>query len=672
MVTWQTPIPQQSHDIHGRIYNADGAAVGDEFLVNTTVQGDQVAPDVAGLPGGRFVAAWESGGIVDGQIRAILLHAGNNTAPTVAPINSLTTLEDTASAPLAVPAGDVDGDSLFYALKTGFGPDKGTVSTFGGIGSFVYTPFANVNGNDNFTIVVSDGFGGTVEQVVSVTITPVNDAPSFTVGVNQSIAEDAGPQNVNGFATAISKGPADESAQTVDFIVSNNNSALFSSQPTIDAAGNLHYAPALNANGNATVTVQIRDNGGTANGGRDTSAAQTFNIVVTPVNDAPLAQNGSAAGEQVITSTLAATDIDSATLTYAMVTQAVHGSVTVNANGTFTYTANSGYSGPDGFTFKANDGALDSNVATESLTVTLPTFTGASGFDFDGDGKGDILFQDTNGTAAVWTMNGTSISSLGAPLPNPGTSWHVIDANDFDGDHKADILWQNDNGAAAVWLMNGTSVSSFGAPLPSGAGAAWHVKEAADFNGDGKADILWQNDSGAAAVWLMNGTGATSFGSPLPNPGTSWHVKDAADFNGDHKADILWQNDNGAAAVWLMDGVNVVNEGPALPNPGTSWHAMAAADFNADGKADILWQNDNGAAAVWLMDGASVLAMGPALENPGTSWHVKEAADYNADGKADILWQNDNGTGAVWLMNGTDVQSLGAPLTNPGAEWHIV
>src|SRR5213079_171353 len=75
--------------------------------------------------------------------------------------------------------------------------------------------------------------------------------------------------------------------QTLNFIVSNNNTALFSGQPAVAANGTLTYIPAANANGSVTVTVQVHDDGGTANGAVDTSAAQTFTITVTAVNDAP-------------------------------------------------------------------------------------------------------------------------------------------------------------------------------------------------------------------------------------------------------------------------------------------------------------------------------------------------------------------------------------------------
>src|SRR5205085_5287034 len=70
-----------------------------------------------------------------------------------------------------------------------------------------------------------------------------------------------------------------------------DNHALFSAQPTIDGSGNLSYTLTANANGSATVTVQAHDDGGTANGGSNTSAAQTFTITATPVNDAPSGAN---------------------------------------------------------------------------------------------------------------------------------------------------------------------------------------------------------------------------------------------------------------------------------------------------------------------------------------------------------------------------------------------
>src|SRR5207237_2132384 len=115
-------------------------------------------------------------------------------------------------------------------------------------------------------------------------ITAINDVPSFVKGANQTVSEDAGAQSIAGWATAVSAGPANESAQALNFIVTNSANALFSVQPAIAADGTLTFTPAANANGSATVHVQVHDNGGVANGGVDTSAAQTFTITVTSLN----------------------------------------------------------------------------------------------------------------------------------------------------------------------------------------------------------------------------------------------------------------------------------------------------------------------------------------------------------------------------------------------------
>jgi autotransporter-associated beta strand protein/VCBS repeat-containing protein len=106
-------------------------------------------------------------------------------------------------------------------------------------------------------------------------------------------------------------------------------------------------------------------------------------VVLTSLNEAPVASNGSASGtsNDTITGQLIASDVDTFTLAYALVSQAAHGTVTVNPDGTFSYVPAATFTGADSFTFKANDGALDSNVATVSLTVNIRQFGGSGGDD---------------------------------------------------------------------------------------------------------------------------------------------------------------------------------------------------------------------------------------------------------------------------------------------------
>ena len=410
------------------------------------------------------------------------------------------------------------------------------------------------------------------------------------------------------------------------------------------------------------------------------SASNLFDPHITSDGGGDNATRAMAENLRAVTTVQAADDDPDALLGYTIVGGADSGKFEINTStGALKFINAPNFEAPadadqnNSYVVKvrASDGVF---FDEQTITITLTDAAqedGSKKKDANGDGKADILFQNDDGTPAVWLMDGASLTSMGPPLSNPGASWKAKDGADFNGDGKSDILWQDADGTPAVWLMDGPNLLSTGPGLTN-PGPSWKVKDAADFNSDGKADILWQNDDGTAAVWLMNGTSVMQTGGALPNPGASWHTKAAADFNGDGKADIVWQHDTGLVAVWLMEGVNVLSTGGAL-NPGSaSWHAEAAGDFNNDGKADILWQNADGTPAVWLMDGTTVLSAGPGLANPGPSWHVKEAADANGDGKSDILWQNDDGTPAVWLMNGTSVLQIGGALTNPGAAWHII
>ena len=126
-------------------------------------------------------------------------------------------------------------------------------------------------------------------QNFSITVNFVNEAPSFTPGGNVTVVENTGPAIISNWATGMSPGVgANEASQSLNFNVTNDNNALFASQPTIDAlTGTLLFTPAADAFGVATVTVSLQDSGGTANGGTDVSAPQTFKITVDPINEAP-------------------------------------------------------------------------------------------------------------------------------------------------------------------------------------------------------------------------------------------------------------------------------------------------------------------------------------------------------------------------------------------------
>lgn len=113
--------------------------------------------------------------------QAVIVSVNNQKeGPSAAATSKVTIDEDVASSAVEINATDQDGDALTYSLKSGAEAAKGTVSFDQTAGTFTYTPNANVNGSDTFTILISDGTA-TVEQVVSVTINPINDAAKVTV-----------------------------------------------------------------------------------------------------------------------------------------------------------------------------------------------------------------------------------------------------------------------------------------------------------------------------------------------------------------------------------------------------------------------------------------------------------------------------------------------------------
>lgn len=189
---------------------------------------------------------------------------------------------------LTLNATDPVGGGLTWSISQAANRGAAGVSPGSGLSQTItYTPNADVNGVDSFVVQVRDSALDTDTIRVIVNISPVNDAPSFTIGSNVSINEDAGAQTINNWATNISPGPADEAGQTLSFQVSTTNSALFSVAPALSSNGTLTFTPAANANGTANLSVQLIDNGGAANGGDNTSKVLNAQIIVNAVNDAP-------------------------------------------------------------------------------------------------------------------------------------------------------------------------------------------------------------------------------------------------------------------------------------------------------------------------------------------------------------------------------------------------
>jgi DNA-binding beta-propeller fold protein YncE len=224
--------------------------------------------------------------------------------------------------------------------------------------------------------------------------------------------------------------------------------------------------------------------------------------------------------------------------------------------------------------------------------------------DFNGDGKPDLIFQNTvTGDSLLWLMNGTAFSSS-FDLGTVPTQWQIAGAGDFNGDGKPDLVFQNTStGDRMFWLMNGTTYAS-GVDLGV-VPTQWQIAAIGDFNGDGKPDLVFQNSStGDRYIWLMNGTTYSGTSIFLGNLATQWQIVGAGDFNGDGKPDLVFENTvTGDRYVWIMNGTSY-SYSIYLGNVALQWHIAGIVDLNGDGNPDLVWENTTtGDRYAWLMNG---------------------------------------------------------------------
>ncbi len=282
--------------------------------------------------------------ILAGDASTITVPATVNQAP-VAAGQTKSTSEDSAVA-ITLTASDANGDPLTYSIVNA--PSMGSLS--GTAPNLTYTPATDANGTDSFTFRSNDGKADSNIATVSITVVPVNDAPTAAAQVT-STPEDK--------ALGVILSASDRDGDSLSYrIVSGPVKGSLSG-----TAPNLTYTPAADANGTDSFSFR-------ANDGKADSNIATVSITVVPVNDAPtaVAQVTSTPEDTALGILISASDKDGDALSYRIVSNPTKGSLSgTPPNLTYTPTANT--NGSDSFTFVANDGKADSNIATVSITV---------------------------------------------------------------------------------------------------------------------------------------------------------------------------------------------------------------------------------------------------------------------------------------------------------------
>ncbi len=383
-------------------------------------------------------------------------NGGSDTATvniTVDPVNdppdalddSPTTNEDTSvNIDVLANDSDVDGDAL--TVTGASNPLNGAV-TVNPDNSVIYTPDANFNGSDSFTYTINDGNGGSDTATVVIMINAVNDAPEAFDDLYMT-AEDAA---LNIMVAGVLANDSDVDGDSL--IVLSNTSPVHGSV-ALNADGSFSYLPDLNYNGSDSFSYIAGDGAG----GSDTA---TVTININPINDAPNAVDDAYSTDEdtvlnvtvpdVLANDL---DIDGDALTVISNTSPAHGGVTVNANGSFSYTPDLNYHGPDSFDYTASDGAGGNDTATVIITVnpvndapeaaddiystdedTTLTVAAPGVLSNDSDVDGDTVLILT----FVGPSNGTlGIGGDGSFSYTPNANFHGVDSftyevQDFNG-----------------------------------------------------------------------------------------------------------------------------------------------------------------------------------------------------------------------------------------------
>ena len=275
--------------------------------------------------------------------------------------DNYTTPQDTMLT-VAVPGvlgndSDPEGDPLTANLITNVA--NGTL-LLNADGSFTYMPNPGFTGPDSFTYVANDGALDSNVATVTITVQAGPNRPPVAVDDTASTPEET-PVTIDVLANDFD--PDGDPLTVVAVSVPANGTAVNNGDGTVT------YTPNTNFTGTDSFTYTIED-------GQGGSSTATVTVEVTPVNDPPVANDDAYSTSQDTMLTVAApgvlgndSDPDGDALTANLVSDVANGMLTLSADGSFTYMPDAGFTGSDSFTYVANDGALDSNEATVTITV---------------------------------------------------------------------------------------------------------------------------------------------------------------------------------------------------------------------------------------------------------------------------------------------------------------
>ena len=362
-------------------------------------------------------------GALNSNVAAVTITVSATNDPPLAVSDSFSGNEDTPiNGNVLENDTDVEGAALTATLVSDV--VNGTL-TLNADGTFIYAPGPDYAGSDSFLYRANDGAANSSVALVTITVNPINDAP---VAVNDTASgnEDA---VINGAVLGNDSDP-EGTPLSASLVTGTLHGEL-----ALQANGTFTYTPAQNYFGPDAFSYRASD-------GLVESNVATVTITVNAVNDAPIAVNDAFSGNEdtAVTGGVLGndTDVENASLSAALVSPASHGTVALNADGTFIYTPTQDYAGSDSFTYRASDGESESDAATVTITlnpINDPPIGAADNFSGDEDTaiQGSVAANDSDVDGPAMVVSVFTGPLHGTLSLNPNGSFEYIPAPNFNG-----------------------------------------------------------------------------------------------------------------------------------------------------------------------------------------------------------------------------------------------
>lgn len=552
-------------------------------------------------------------------------------------------------------------------------------------GKLSFKPAPNRFGSATVTVELTDnggtsngGVATTTADPFSITILPVNDIPVFTPGLTSiSVEEDAGDQSFANWAKNISAGQG-ESDQKLSFSVVNNNPSLFLSQPAIDSEGKLTFTSAPDANGSAMVKIRLFDDGGTENGGTDSSSINPIlNIDVKPVNDVPLVKISRKLemepGSELIIA-ISATDADGETPEISV--------KNLPSFATFAAAAGKGIANitcrpiADTGTFVIGITAEDSTVSLDT-TVTLWVRIVP---------KGDILIRGVSSQAitrlhasAGWTgkpvftgpgkisnvREGTYLLTISDSGARTGYYYSVVTSG------KIDTISAIYHPQIPIMFTAGDSLRTSSGLINAGKLVSVVIDDA---DNDGINDIIYTGDDGV--VNFCKGNDSIFNDKVSIHSGQSGkNILRCADWNEDGFNDILMANINGNIHISFGAAGGLFSKDSLLFSTNTGCTGMELVENQALGKGMYLGFSNGTMQYITFNDDGSrstrIVRNKSGQEIDAGDDAAMLSLDINGDGKNELLIGNNNGSVQAFSLKSADTVSTLGMVTTGGMPLHL-